>query len=267
MGVAETPSADAGGDRGSPRWTNLLVGLGSIADLAAVAQLVTSGARQWILVAGLLAVLAGVLGLIQLVGQPIGRRAMVMVVLVGTGAGVTGAMIGQFFGESPEAEKYPAAAGSPGPSGAGGTPSPGTGSASGPAAAATAGAVASVASGQVLRQGAASLKDQDYLDAETGKIGEVRPGASDVVYVGPYRELWTAGGGALPITPVEGRPDAAACAAALQVRDYDMVVIGDMKAGAWACARTVEDNLLAVQIRAVPEGDVPLEIAYTVWQK
>lgn len=252
-----TDTADSGAARGAVWRTNVLVGLGSVADIAAVAQLVTSGSRQGVFVAGLLAILAGLLGLIQLLGRPVGLRAMVMVLLIGTGAGVTGAMVGQYLSEPADVTSA-AAPSSPGP----GTPTPaGAASAPRPTPSAT-------TSGEVLREAEASLKDQDYLDVETGRIGEVRPNASDLWYVSPYRALWTAGGGALPITPVdvEGRPDSAACADALATRDYDMVEVGKMKAGGWACARTAEDNLLAVQIRAVPVGDAPLEISYVVWR-
>ncbi|WP_030455532.1 hypothetical protein [Herbidospora cretacea] len=213
------------------RPTVVLAGLGAVADVAAVAQLVTSGSREGILVAGLLAVLSGVIGLIVLSGRPLGVPGFVMIALIVSGAGVAGAMIEKILNE--------------------------------PAAAA---ASAPVTPGKPLREGEATLKDQDYLDAETGMIGEVRPNASDVWYVSPYRSLWTAGGGALPITAVEGVPDSAACADALAVRDYALVEVGTMKAGGWACARTAEDNLLAIQIREVPEGDEPLRISYVVWR-
>ncbi|MFI6458665.1 hypothetical protein ACIBF6_44860 [Streptosporangium amethystogenes] len=255
---SSTDTADSGTARGAVWRTNVLVGLGSVADIAAVAQLITSGSRQGVFVAGLLAILAGLLGLIQLLGRPVGLRAMVMVLLIGTGAGVTGAMVGQYLNEPADVTSA-AALSSPGP---GAPKSAGTAPTPRPTPSAT-------TSGEVLREAEASLKDQDYLDAETGKIGVVQPGASDLWYVSPYRSLWTAGGGALPITPIdiEGRPDSAACADALAARDYDLVEVGKMKAGDWACARTAEDNLLAVQIRAVPEGDVPLEISYVVWRK
>ncbi|MGW5157739.1 hypothetical protein ACWEPN_19875 [Nonomuraea wenchangensis] len=225
------PPADDGGGAGRAAVvrTNLLAGLGSIADVAAVAQLITSGSRGWIFVAGLLAVLAGVVGLLHLIGQPAGVPAIVMIILIVTGAGVAGAMIEQHLNE--------------------------------PSAGATA-----TRTGEVLREAEATLKDQDYLDAETGRIGDVRPNASDVYYVSPYRALWTAGGGALPITTVDGRPDRAACADALATRDHGQVEVGRMKAGDWACARTDEDNLLAIQIRAVPEGDAALKISYVVWR-
>ncbi|MFF0771521.1 hypothetical protein ACFYUK_21730 [Nonomuraea wenchangensis] len=230
------PPADDGGGAGRAAVvrTNLLAGLGSIADVAAVAQLITSGSRGWIFVAGLLAVLAGVVGLLHLIGQPVGVPAIVMIILIVTGAGVAGAMIEQHLDEPP------------------------TG-----AAAAT---VTVTGAGEVLREAEATLEDQDYLDAETGRIGDVRPNASDVYYVSPYRALWTAGGGALPITTVDGRPDRAACADALATRDHGQVEVGRMKAGDWACARTDEDNLLAIQIRAVPEGDAALKISYVVWR-
>ncbi|MER6178406.1 hypothetical protein [Streptosporangium sp. NPDC001681] len=262
-----TDTADSGAARGAVWRTNILVGLGSVADIAAVAQLITSGSRQGVFVAGLLAILAGLLGLIQLLGRPVGLRAMVMVLLVGVGAGVTGAMAEQYLNEPADVPLAAVASSSPSPSSSGsGTPTPaGTASAPRPTPSAT---TSSLTAGEVLREAEVSLKDQDYLDAETGRIGVVQPGASDLWYVSPYRSLWTAGGGALPITPIdiEGRPDSAACADALAARDYDLVEVGKMKAGGWACARTAEDNLLAVQIRAVPVGDAPLEISYVVWR-
>ncbi|MCK2218688.1 hypothetical protein MF672_033565 [Actinomadura sp. ATCC 31491] len=96
------------------------------------------------------------------------------------------------------------------------------------------------------------------------------PGSSDLWYVSPYRELWTAGGGAEPIAPVRRRPTAASCAAELRTRQYQQVAMADMKAGGWACARTAEHNVVAVRIAAIPpRGDenAPLDISYTVWQQ
>ncbi|WP_165900870.1 hypothetical protein [Microbispora triticiradicis] len=279
---AETPSSTDAGHTSTGRgaWrANVLAGLGSVADITAIAQLIVSGSRQWIFVAGLLSILAGLLGFIQLFRRPIGVRAMVMVLLIGTGAAVTGATTEQYLNEraAGSASSADAASSSPSsssapPSSAGDAASVGAPPSSGTTPAPGATPTPSVATplpttGQVLHEAKASLKDQDYLDAETGMIGEVRPRASDVWYVSPYRELWTAGGGALPITRVDGRPDAGKCADALTTRDYDLVEVGEMKAGDWACARTAEGNLLAVQISAVPTGDAPLEISYVVWQK
>ncbi|WP_326642327.1 hypothetical protein OG884_04190 [Streptosporangium sp. NBC_01755] len=291
---SSTDTADSGTARGAVWRTNILVGLGSVADIAAVTQLITSGSRQGILVAGLLSVLAGLLGLIQLFGRPVGLRAMMMVILIGTGAGVTGAMIEQYLNEPADVTSAATAHSSPSPSSSG-IPTPaGTTPAPRPTPSAPrltpsaprltpsaprltpsaprltpSDTTSPLTAGEVLYEAEVSLKDQDYLDAETGKIGEVRPNVSDLWYVSPYRALWTAGGGALPITPIDidGRPDSAACADALATHDYGMVEVGKMKAGDWACARTAEDNLLAVQVRAVPVGDAPLEISYVVWRK
>ncbi|GAB1818604.1 hypothetical protein [Herbidospora sp. RD11066] len=54
---------------------------------------------------------------------------------------------------------------------------------------------------------------------------------------------------------------------ALATRGYDHVEVGKMKAGDWARARTAEDNVVAVQIHAVPEGDAPLTISYVAWRE
>ncbi|MGW4642318.1 hypothetical protein ACWEN6_27650 [Sphaerisporangium sp. NPDC004334] len=270
MGEAETrrrsrtAAPPSGTGRTAVRMTSVLAGFGFVADAAAVAQLITSGPRQGILVAGVLAVVAGLLGLIPLFGRPIGFRAIFMIALTVSGAGVTGAMIEKYLDEPPASVAAPSASGTPDAAARGPGPTPDTTPST---SAAPPTATPSPRPGDVLRQGEATLKDQDYLDAETGRIGEVQPRASDVWYVGPYRSLWTAGGGALPITPVEGRPDGAACADALATHDYDLVEVGTMKAGDWACARTAEGNLLAIRITAVPVGDAPLKISYVVWHK
>jgi hypothetical protein len=39
--------------------------------------------------------------------------------------------------------------------------------------------------------------------------------------------------------------------------------IGEMRSGDWACARTSEGNVVAIEVRTVPTGEAP----YTVWQK
>ncbi|GIH29295.1 hypothetical protein Aph01nite_76050 [Acrocarpospora phusangensis] len=271
MNATETepraPEQDENAGRGALRRATALAGLGSIADVAAVAQLVTSGSQQGILVAGLLSVLAGLLGLLQLIGRPIGFRAMVMVALIAIGAGVTGAMIPQFLDEpqavaaapSSPPDKPAATTPSPTPS----TPTPGASTPGTPTPSAL--AEGTPAPGEVLREAEATMRDQDYLDVESGKIGVVDPATSDLWYVSPYRSLWTAGGGEYPITTVDGRPGPAGCADAVATRDYDLVEVGKMRAGDWACARTAEGNLVGVRILAVPAGDAPLKISYVVW--
>lgn len=133
-----------------------------------------------------------------------------------------------------------------------------------------AGETSAAASGTVLHEGRVSLMDQDYLDVESGKIGEIIPNSSDLWYVSPYRALWTSGGGAQPITPVSGKPTAKSCEADLKKRTYDQIAMADMKAGGWACALTVEGNIVGIQIRSIPPiGDekAPLPLFYTVWQQ
>ncbi|MEU4446773.1 hypothetical protein AB0K14_25915 [Actinosynnema sp. NPDC050801] len=246
--------------RSTARRATVLAGLGSVADVAAVAQLTTTGADTGVLVTGLLSVLAGFLGL--LTGRPARGRAALMALLIAVGAGMTGAAFHGYWVDAATDRSRSA-----------GTPATTTGSttttasrASGPVSGTSSATNATVASGAVIRTETVSLRDQDYLDVETGRIGEVEPGASDLWYVGPYRELWTSGGGQLPIAPIATQPDAAACADELARRSYDQVSIGQQRPGAWICARTAEDNVVAVQVTAVPAGDDPLVIAYTVWQ-
>lgn len=241
------------------RRATALAGLSSVADVAAIAQLVTTGSDTGVLVAGLLSVLAGFLGLIQLTGRPVGWSASAMALLIAIGGGMTGAAVhGYWVGSG-------SSTATPGTTTSAAVPSTTTARSNGSAAEGS--TVTTVASGEVVRTETVSLRDQDYLDVETGAIGEVRPGASDLWYVGGYRELWTAGGGELPIAPIAGRPDPAACADELARRSYDQVAIGPMSPGSWVCARTAEDNVVAVQVTTVPTGDAPLVITYTVWHK
>ncbi|MET8867218.1 hypothetical protein ABZW11_30100 [Nonomuraea sp. NPDC004580] len=133
-----------------------------------------------------------------------------------------------------------------------------------------AGETSAAVPGTVLHEDQVSLMDQDYLDVESGTIGEIIPDSSDLWYVSPYRALWTSGGGAQPITPVSREPTAKSCEAALKKRTYDQIAMADMKAGGWACALTVEGNLVGIQIRSIPPiGDekAPLNFSYTVWQR
>ncbi|ROP42525.1 hypothetical protein [Saccharothrix texasensis] len=255
----EAPAQEAV-SRAVGRRATALAGLSSIADVAAVAQLVTTGSDAGVLVAGLLSVLAGFLGLIQLTGRPVGLSALAMALLIAIAAGMTGAAVhGYWTGAGTAA--------GPGRGATSTTTTPSGSPTTTPSGSTAAGSVTAVAPGAVVRTGTTSLRDQDYLDVETGRIGEVEPGASDLWYVGGYRELWTSGGGKLPITPVATPPDAAACADELARRSYDQVAIGPLDPGAWLCARTAEENLVAVQVTAIPTGDEPLVITYTVWHK
>ncbi|MFC7587844.1 hypothetical protein ACFQYP_32310 [Nonomuraea antimicrobica] len=124
---------------------------------------------------------------------------------------------------------------------------------------------ASPKDGEKIREGEASLRDQDYLDVESGRTGTIDPATSDLWYVSPYRSLWTAGGGEYPITPVDARPGPDDCAQALTAREYDQVEVGKLAPGDWACARTAEGNLVGIRFPAIPTGDAPLKISYTVW--
>ncbi|GLW12766.1 hypothetical protein Misp01_78940 [Microtetraspora sp. NBRC 13810] len=253
--------------RGAVRRATALAGLGSVADVAAIAQLVTTESRHGVLVAGLLSVLAGTLGLIQLYGRPVQLRAMVMVALIAVGAGLTGAMIQQYRvdagaeGTPAASTATPAASTTPPPTP---TPTPSAPTAGAPTTVPR--PTASPPAGGVIREAEASLRDQDYLDVETGRIGTIDPAASDLWYVSPYRSLWTAGGGEYPITTVEARPDSAGCARELAARDYDQVEVGRLTPGSWACARTAEGNLVAIRFSAIPTGDAPLRISYIVWR-
>jgi hypothetical protein len=195
--------------------------------------------------------------LTQLIGRPVGVRAFALTALIAVGAGTAGAITDQYWTTQDGPSGPPQAVATP----AGQTEVPTTQAPTTQAPATQAAA----APRQQLRVGEAKLKDQDYLDVETGLIGEVRQG-SDLWWVGGYRELWTAGGGALPITRVDGRPDFTACNAQLATHDYDLVKVGEMRAGDWVCAHTAEGNTVAVQIRTVPKGSTPLAISYTVWQ-
>ncbi|MER5263133.1 hypothetical protein ABTZ99_13795 [Actinosynnema sp. NPDC002837] len=267
--MSRTPQAEQAAppepsSRAVTRRATALAGLGSVADVAAVAQLVTTGSASGVLVAGLLSVLAGFLGLVQLAGRPVGRGAAAMALVIAIGAGMAGAAVQAYWtgGGTTTPPSTTAATTKAHPTT---TASTSTGAAT-PGSASTA-PVTTAGSGEVVRTGTASLRDQDYLDVETGVIGEVKPGASDLWYVGGYRELWTAGGGEQPIAPITGQPDAAACADELARRGYDQVAIGPMSPGAWVCARTAEDNVVAVQVTAIPTGDQPLAITYTVWHK
>ncbi|MBG0831721.1 hypothetical protein HS041_28765 [Planomonospora sp. ID67723] len=270
------PEQDDGPDKGAARRAAALAGVGSIADMAAIAQLVTTESRHGILVAGLLSVLAGTLGLIQLHGQPMRMPAMVMVALIAVGAGLTGVMIERYRADAVAGGSPSAAApvnGATGPAAfteasRGPTvpsPSPSPDSSRGTSATAT-GPTPSASAGEVIHEAEASLRDQDYLDVESGRIGTITPATSDLWYVSPYRSLWTAGGGKRPITTVDVRPGPAECARALAARDYDQVEVGTMAAGDWACARTAEGNLVAIQFPVIPTGDAPLKISYIVWR-
>ncbi|GAA0923485.1 hypothetical protein [Nonomuraea longicatena] len=304
---ASAPDAeqDGGSGRGAVRRATALAGLGSVADVAALAQLLTTESRHGVLVAGLLSVLAGTLGLVQLYGRPVRLRAGVMVALIAVGSGLTGAMIEHYRAEA--APVPPPAAATPLPSSPSVTPSPLSPSPSvtpsplspspsvtpsplspspsvtpPPAPSSTAtvsrGATASrgaavptartsPSGGEVLREAEAALRDQDYLDVESGAIGTIDPAASDLWYVSPYRALWTAGGGRYPITPVDAHPGPAACARALKARRYDQVAVGERAPGDWACARTAEGNLVAIRFPAIPAADAPLKISYIVWHR
>lgn len=244
--------------RSAARRTTVLASLGSVADVAAVAQLATTGADTGVLVTGLLSVLAGFLGL--LTGRLTRGRAVLMALLIAVGGGMTGAGFHGYWVDATTARSQS--------TGTAATTAPTTASRSSSSVAATSSPTnpTIVASGAVIRTETVSLRDQDYLDVETGRIGEIKPGESDLWYVSPYRALWTSGGGQLPITPIAGQPDAAACAAELTRRSYDQVSIGQMRPGEWICARTAENNVVAVQVTAIPTGDDPLAIAYTVWQ-
>ncbi|MEV4090065.1 hypothetical protein ACGFJC_53410, partial [Nonomuraea fuscirosea] len=73
-----------------------------------------------------------------------------------------------------------------------------------------------------------------------------------------------------PVDPGSGKPTAKSCEADLKKRTYDQIAMADMKAGGWACALTVEGNLVGIQIRSIPPiGDekAPLPLFYTVWQR
>ncbi|MCC8242811.1 hypothetical protein [Saccharothrix luteola] len=260
--MSHTQTPDTG--RAEPEQTGsaagratVLAGVGSVADVAAVAQLATTGANTGVLVTGLLSVLAGFLGLVA--GRPTRRRATLMTMVVAVGAGMAGAALHGYWVDA-SAERT----GTTTTAATSTTASRSSGSVA--ATSSTTSATTTVASGSVIRTESVTLRDQDYLDVETGRIGEVEPGASDLWYVGPYRELWTSGGGELPITPIAGQPDATACTDELGRRSYDQVSIGQLAPGAWICARTAEDNVVAVQVTAVPTGDDPLAITYTVWQ-
>ncbi|MEU6791072.1 hypothetical protein ABZ907_05190 [Nonomuraea wenchangensis] len=246
--------------RGAVRRATALAGLGSVADVAAVAQLLTTESRQGVMVAGLLSVLTGTLGLIQLYGRPVRVRAMVMVALIAVGSGLVGAMAQRYYADATAAPPPQAADVAADPATMPPrptptlTPSPSVSSSPSPSA------------GEKIREAEATLRDQDYLDVESGRIGTVVPGVSDLWYVSPYRSLWTAGGGEYPITPVDARPDADACARALAARDYDQVELGKMRPGAWACARTAEGNLAGIRFPVIPaNSDAPLTISYVVW--
>ncbi|MFF0772132.1 hypothetical protein ACFYUK_24820 [Nonomuraea wenchangensis] len=252
------PSGDQDGEpgRGAVRRATALAGLGSVADVAAVAQLLTTESRQGVMVAGLLSVLTGTLGLIQLYGRPVRVRALVMVALIAVGSGLVGAMAQRYYADATAAPPPQAAgvAADPATTPPRPTPTPSASPSSSPSA------------GGKIREAEATLRDQDYLDVESGRIGTVVPGVSDLWYVSPYRSLWTAGGGEYPITPVDARPDADACAQALAARDYDQVELGRMRPGAWACARTAEGNLVGIRFPVIPaNSDAPLTISYVVW--
>ncbi|GAA1782939.1 hypothetical protein GCM10009682_01260 [Luedemannella flava] len=256
--------------QGSVKRATALAGLSSVADIAAVAQLLTTGSRIGVLVAGLLSVLAGFLGLVHLHGRPVGRRALLMALLITIGAGTSGAVLDRYWTGGP----VTAATGHGGqasgePTGTGvATPTlmATSGAADTTGAPSTTPAVDPPSKGAVLRTAVVTLQDQDYLDAETGMIGEVRPGA-DLWWVADGRELWTAVGGKYPITRISAKPDLRGCVAELESHDYDLIEVGQMRAGDWACARSAEGNVIAIQIRAVPGGDAPLTISYTVWQQ
>lgn len=250
---AETPAGATSGttppggeDQRASGWkTKTLVGVGSVADVAAIAQLLTTGSDVGVLVTGLLAVLAGSWGLIQLAGRPLKRRAIIMVLLIAIGSGFTGIAMDRYWVRS----ATPGTAGTP--IGMDGTPIPGG---------------TRHSSGEVVRQAVAVLKDWDDLDVETGRIGALSPEIRDFWYLATFPALRT--GGDHPITPVEGRPDLRACTAKLATHTYQEIEINKMRPGDWACAKTSDGNVVAIEIRVPPsDGNDNLTIAYTVWQK
>jgi hypothetical protein len=246
------------------RRTIALASVSSVADVAAVAQLVTTGSGTGVLVASLLSVLAGFLGILQLSGRPVGGRTFAMALLIAIGSGTSGAVLYGYWTSG--AVKGDMTAGTTTSTIRQGE-STSSVSTTGASLITAAPSTTEASSGAVLRTDTASLRDHDYLDVETGAIGEVRPNTSDLWYVGDYRELWTAGGGELPITPVEFQPDFIACSRELAKKSYDYVPVGDLRLGEWVCVQTAERNLVAVHVNAVPGKDEALSISYTVWHK
>src|SRR5438045_1996358 len=98
--VAATSRSAEPEERASVRRATALAGLSSVADVAAVAQLLTTGSRLGVLVAGLLSILAGFLGLSQLVGRPVGLRVLLMALLIAIGSVTAGAVTDQYWADS-----------------------------------------------------------------------------------------------------------------------------------------------------------------------
>ncbi|MCG5215768.1 hypothetical protein [Streptosporangium sp. KLBMP 9127] len=271
-GTTQSPSA--------ARQTAALTALGVVADVAALAQLLVSGPQMGILVAGVLAALSGIGGLIRRFGEPIGPGALVMAALIAIGAGTAGVSAERLL--SDQAALGPASQSrtlAPGPSGpvasepvAGDTGSTGPSSAALPSPSPSASVAPddgakgtpAPARGAVVNQGRAVLVDLDYLDLEGGVISEVND-AADITYNAPYKEIWTKGGGALWITPFSGEPSMAQCEDRLRSRHYGSVSV---EQGGWFCVETAQKNIGAGQfVKAAERDGEELTLAYIVWRR
>lgn len=238
-------SSETAGPPARTREAVLFTGLGLVADTAAVAQLAVSGSVTGILVTGLLAALLGFVLLLRRLGSALRIADLLVAVLIVVGAGTAGAAFDRLLTAPEASAATPAAIPA---SSAGGeevtvpaTPSPAT-----------------TATGE----GQVTLADNDYLDLESGVVSEVNATA-DIVYNAPYTDLWTKGGGELRITPFDGTPTKAACAAQLQRRHYGSV---DAEKGAWYCLETTERNVAAVRVTDVSRPDGSVTVSYLVWK-
>ncbi|MEV4222022.1 hypothetical protein [Nonomuraea sp. NPDC049725] len=242
-------SSETAGPPARTREAVLFTGLGLVADTAAVAQLAVSGSVTGILVTGLLAALLGFVLLLRRLGSALRIADLLVAVLIAVGAGTAGAAFDRLLTAPEASAAIPAASPTAIPaSSAGGeevtvpaTPSPST-----------------TATGE----GQVTLADNDYLDLESGVVSEVNATA-DIVYNAPYTDLWTKGGGELRITPFDGTPTKAACAARLQRRHYGSV---DAEKGVWYCLETTERNVAAVRVTDVSRPGGSVTLSYLVWK-
>ncbi|MDH2424961.1 hypothetical protein [Sphaerisporangium sp. TRM90804] len=269
--VAAAPSAG--------RHTAAITGLGVVADVAAVAQLLTSRPLMGVLFTGLLAALIGLGGLVRHFGKPVGATAVVMATLIAVGSATAGAALGRLW-DAPATATAGSATSGPSTTDPSTTDPPTTGpSTAGPSASATedghtpaptssrspsdsARPTPKASSGDVVNTGEAILVDRDYLDLESGVISEVSQTA-DIVYDATYTDMWGKGGGELHLTPHPGTPTLDSCAEHLARRHYSSI---DIKLDEWFCLETTENNIGAAKATALPADD-SVTLTYTVWKR
>ncbi|MEV7092815.1 hypothetical protein AB0M80_08195 [Amycolatopsis sp. NPDC051045] len=254
-----------------------ITGVGSLADIVGIAQLITSTVSLGALVAGLISVAIACAGLLWLWGKGVGWSVIGMVSLLVIGSATTGGALAGYWNRSTNDKGSTAGGISQAPVATSTETSQSRGASNSSNAIPSSntpgvgGSNMDIPSrGQSVGEGKLAFRDGDYADFETGVIGNSVPNADlqFTFFTGAKNSYFaTSTPGGHHMAPAPQSPDFEKCANILKtLHDHtEKTAVGGV--GAWYCVETGDFNVAAIQVQKLPVDVRGItEISYKLWK-